>query len=712
MVIVIILSDLDYQKLDHRNFHRSLHAGLQFRIDRQQTPWKHFSSEKKQAKAMSSELQCKTSSFVHSYAPSDIVQAYHGIPHLTHSFTPSTVNFTSTGGDEAGFLLTDYINDISGLPLLILILAFGSIFIFQILIIVRGDYLKNGPASFELSKTSGWQLRVLQRRNIVSFLYNLILALLFIFNNFFFLEFENLLSGSSSISTGMAGFQTLTDDSLSISNLIAAQITQIGVHLNTSTCTSTVTNDHLYNIDQSLVSFDHTVNAMAYGLDQLHSSLDPDLAGKQAWLGTSTLASNTYVALFGMYFVVLVVILLFALFPCCQQDKPMKAASFMVQLFILILTVICCVEMVSVMIMSDFCVDPDQSLIDITAGLGGSDSDTRMTILNQLLEFYSDCSGSSLVHTDLQESLTETDALRTYLSDRYADTGDACFNDAHLSFSIILLDEIQSNLDYLACVLGCDLVASEWYDMVHVGFCTDFLAGFGAFWLQKFVISSLCFALICTGSVLYQYFGRWWYLNTYSILPESVGDDENENEPAVEPKRRNSEVKNQRRRSLSISDDEAAVEDPDAVSPFEQERGEENSRSRSRSNSRTAGGGFKYRGPEMVADFSAQEEHKEGRELVRHGSRESSRDGGSRAASRRNSFEGRRSSFDGHASSRKSTPDVSEKHQLYVNPVPAPGPLHGHLPRPYMQVRRVEPVPQSILQKTNNGPESPLEDFD
>lgn len=755
-----------------------------------------------------SELQCKYSSYGYDYKPVGMVQAFHSIPHSDNlNFTTMGVT-TETNGD---FVMADYVVDVSGLPYLIFILGCCSVVLFQVLLIVRGDWLKGGPAGFALNKYEGWQLNAVRKKNFLYVLYHLILLLLLAFNNFTFIEYSNLFNGSAHIRSRMDTFHTLDSDMLSISGLVSSQMTQVGVHINSTSCGTTFTKDHIYNIEQLMLTFDHTMDTLTTGLDDLRSVLDPasvydSSSPTKYWIGGSTLETNTYVMLFGTYVVVLIVGLLFVLFPCCQQAQAMKVASFLVQFLILVLAAVCCLEMMSITLMSDFCMDPDQNLLDFTAAGGNSSGITgngnKLNILNQLLSYYTDCSGPSIVHTELQTALTEVVTLRTYLSNRFADSTDACYNDPHFSFSVILLAEVHDNLDYLSCSLVCDAVATSWYELVHVGFCTEFLSGFGAFWLQKFVSSGLLFALICTASVLYQFFGRWWELKTYSIFPHTGDPDEvyvlerppplgggaydsdNDNHEESSSKKSNSKnsVRNHQSRKSrdgiddnnisndhghghgdehnnnsssrkgrrrSFSGDDPDPENPDIVSPFKPEPHDsdsdsyrERSRSRSKSHSHTAGGGRKYRGPDMI-DYTNhhdrdnrehKDQHDGGHDHEQHkphnparrGSRTSSRDG-SRANSRRSSFDVGQRGHDhdhehehhhmhGGQSSRKSASNVSDKHEhiLYVNPTPPPGPLHGHLPHPFMagtQVKRKEEIPRHLSHPGGTAKNTSLEEL-
>lgn len=675
---------------------------------------------------MSSQLPCKISTYAYDYSPPDVVKVYHGIPHLTQSLTASTANFTDSGGGE-GFVLTDYAKDISGLFYVIFIVGCSSVAVFQLITMLRGDYLKGGPASFAIDKPAGWQLRAVRRKNFLFILYNVFLGLIFLSNHYVFMDYAGLMAGATHVQTRWEAAVTLTEDMGAVSFVASLQLSRVDRHINATVCGSSLTKDALFNAQASVASFDAALLSMEVGLEDLQAALQPDLSsGAARWAGASTLETNTYASVFGLYGLMLIVVLLFALFPCCQLDVSMKVATLGVEVLVLALTAVWCLEAVSLVTMADFCMDPDASALAITAAAAANGGGSVSATQHQLLKYYADCAGAgaaggtSMLHEDLQAALTEAVSLQAHLQGRFDDAGDACAGSGPLAQALVILDELHSNLDYLACTLSCDAIADRWSELVHVAFCSEFLPGFGAFWLQKVLLAVFCFALICTGSVLYEYFGLWWNLKTYSVFPDSPDDDEvhsgdghaaDRQSPRQEepPRRRKSRASNDRRRSFS--EDEGPKEDGagDLVSPFDA-GADSDSDEGSRSRSRTVGGRRKYRGPDMVADPGAQREHKE----QDRGSRASSRDGGSRAGSRRGSFDGaRRKSIDGGAASasRRSTPDISEKHlrPAYVNPTPAPGPLHGHLPRPYMQVRRTEEVPKSITHKKSS---SKLEDFD
>jgi ABC-type nickel/cobalt efflux system permease component RcnA len=56
--------------------------------------------------------------------------------------------------------------------------------------------------------------------------------------------------------------------------------------------------------------------------------------------------------------------------------------------------------------------------------------------------------------------------------------------------------------------------------MIYNIFLYVYYLGISSVWFQQFVTAGLLFALCCSGSVLYTFFGDWWNISESSVYPD------------------------------------------------------------------------------------------------------------------------------------------------------------------------------------------------
>jgi len=212
------------------------------------------------------------------------------------------------------------------------------------------------------------------------------------------------------------------------------------------------------------------------------------------WVDYVTWAGYGFVELvFGVY--------LLMIFLKCRHWLPKSFVSWFTLLFMLILTVLCCLELFLITVTADICIDP--SLAISTSGLvkkGGdasdfienytardSDGNTCTNDANSAIQLSIDAAedGFELGIDDIQSAISVCASSGSNTADYSNVVG---MEPATLA----LYQGLQDSID-------CPAIASAYINLVEKGVCTEFIAGFYYFWLAKhlsclflFITLSLC----------------------------------------------------------------------------------------------------------------------------------------------------------------------------------------------------------------------------
>ena len=174
----------------------------------------------------------------------------------------------------------------------------------------------------------------------------MLLGLAFLANFWIFPSYSTFEDGIFHMNSGLSSLHLLSSDHLSIASNILGEISEVDSHLNnTAYCKSSNSTDLIFNIRRAVASFDNALSQVPDALNSLENALEPEYG--ILWVGANNLTLTLVASVFSFFFIVVLLLALFAILPCCQQVNQMRGLTVLVQIMLLVLTVTCSLEMIS-----------------------------------------------------------------------------------------------------------------------------------------------------------------------------------------------------------------------------------------------------------------------------------------------------------------------------------------------------------------------------
>lgn len=439
-------------------------------------------------------LACSVGTYVYSYEPSHAVQWCHNIPHVDSSLQTVSQSFNESASSPA-----EYIATVVGLPAVIMVLGILSVVILQVSMCCRFCFTccTCGPKTFNKNQPD-FQSKVVKRRKLLFTLFYVFSLLTILADQAVFFGNAQFDSGVEETQNSFSGLATISNGMIIEGNLVSANIVSVSDSFATTSCggNSSVT-DNFDSLADSVDSFTDILDPLPKMFTDINADLEKNAI------------ENKNQVVFIFYAFILALAVLFMLCPLFEFKTILKFVIVISEVVVIALTVMCCIEMVIATVLADYCMEPTENLLSI---LPKGD-------IRDLLRYYTQCVGDNILTdplTDIKEVLWDMQVQMTYL---YENTDSPCYNEAPLVTVNNSLIALGTNIDNIACLVSCDEIAPLWVGAINDGFCTDFFTGYATIWIQQFVTAGLLYALCCTASVLYEFFGDWWNVTEGSIVP-------------------------------------------------------------------------------------------------------------------------------------------------------------------------------------------------
>lgn len=217
------------------------------------------------------------------------------------------------------------------------------------------------------------------------------------------------------------------------------------------------------------------------------------------------------------FLVVVLVVFLYGAGEYTQSRLLMRASLVLSALIVISLTAACCLVMVLLTVMADFCMSPRTN----TLGLIGDHSSP----LYVELAYYTSCGGTSqnpykisvdtsvIQNLALNNTFVQISGLPT-ISRKCS--GDLFSRTRSVSTSVAQINSL----------ISCPSVYSFWNEAVHLGLCDSGYSGFFDTWLAFFVCSGLLFFAMVCAYIFYTWFLRLDVIGVGWFTDEEVADTE------------------------------------------------------------------------------------------------------------------------------------------------------------------------------------------
>lgn len=268
-------------------------------------------------------------------------------------------------------------------------------------------------------------------------------------------------------------------------------------------------------IDSTFTTFAELMEGVSGNIDGMKESV--------------TLFGGEYkdLGLYGMYGFILAIVLIFALGNFFSSKFIMVIGMLIGEVVCIAFTLYCAVTMIIVILYSDFCADPAQSLSGLLKGIGnefGADN----------VVYFSSCNGHDPfvpqfddVYAGL-EKLSGPNGLFETIKDVCTDAETT--NGGGVAAAVIPLvtaasnmigtavssSGVFSNVEDMQAQVTCSKVNPVYDGFVNKAFCTNTFNGLYKIWGVAFLANFFLFFVMCYSSVMWQYFGVAWKLKPTS----------------------------------------------------------------------------------------------------------------------------------------------------------------------------------------------------
>jgi len=438
-----------------------------------------------------------------TYHPNPVIVAFHGAPHIYRGQLISNPVFTYSPTNSSAAAEKIYFESLLPFPAII-----GLIGILCIIGMELGihDYFtwlvpKLGPSSLEDEDEAICAIALYTHRNEVArknwlmyFCIALGVAMLgtnlmwvgdYMFEQGFSVfskELENIAGLVFGISENVISLTTDLDDcfqqAMQASATTCPQVSDVIPHINI-----------LY---AQINDYAGEVREIAAFTDQAHDAL-VTVAVRKDWV------------LYVFYGLSMLALLAFFAAYWTTQSSWMRAVIISSEVLMVVLACLAAFEMLVMMGMSDFCMQPTESVVNSLQGTG---------VIQQLAKYYSTCHGLNPMHRSLAQSYADRDIVGHMLMDLFnpALAHPACISDPTVIKSYRSLQAMYSTYESLATEMACSAIHPMYARIFTIALCTNTMGGVLGLYISGYVMAFGLFLVAITASVLMLYFDEHWHL--------------------------------------------------------------------------------------------------------------------------------------------------------------------------------------------------------
>jgi len=241
-----------------------------------------------------------------------------------------------------------------------------------------------------------------------------------------------------------------------------------------------------------------------------------------SWVDFASAQGSVYLTMFFAFIMGNLALLLVA-GPLCKSKHLLQLMVLVAGVLVLLLTILCCLEMILVMVLGDYCMGPS----DHVSRLVGNDNFTLGVV-----EYFTRCAGNNPLQDSLNnitDQFNELLAKKTELTDYldkydYNITNDSSFPGYDPSYTrdsvhpqckpgldnmFDNLTDISTGVLDFAAELTCTKIYRAWKGVMYEGLCGEVFEGFYVLWVCQFLTSGMLFFVMCIGAILYLQFGHY-----------------------------------------------------------------------------------------------------------------------------------------------------------------------------------------------------------
>jgi len=238
----------------------------------------------------------------------------------------------------------------------------------------------------------------------------------------------------------------------------------------------------------------NTLPALASASSSIYSMVNPFTSILSSFIDLTKqyLFDNRKMAIFVIFAIALLDVILLVIAQFVQSRKFMKFAIFCGMTFFALIILLCCPFMIFTELFADICISPSQSLARQVTG------STR-----ELIVFYTTCNGVDSIRDSFSKASTSFDTIGTAL-DTLKTT--YCPSDSNLAAYIALNADVKTQLGVIQKQISCPTLKSVLLEFINVSLCGGIYSGIYSIWISQLITSFFLLMLLITSSVIYQFY--------------------------------------------------------------------------------------------------------------------------------------------------------------------------------------------------------------
>jgi len=434
------------------------------------------------------------------YSPNEAVVDAHNIPHLIYSSgsLSSGPSEFSTGKNASSSLNllspTGYFAAIVPFPALVTMVGLFSLILLQFCVFLRCfkccSWLKSEPSEAQITIDP---LFLFRKKRLLKCLYVLFLFVVVLAAHSLWFSNKDLDDAIASMGASVDSLKTIFVRMRDAGNQMQSDFDDI-IALVDSTKGASCYSDSSVQKTASIVG-----SGAAHGISALASPVIPLLAQGSASVVTNGQTVKLYLvgALYGLS---MALVLGLAIPMQLRRKCILKGFMIFTGVLLFALTIISGIEMVVIMLLGDFCMDPIKSLNDLT---------TSNSVKN-IFTYYGKCDGSASnpFDTDVQSVTSSLEKIGLTIGQSNAA---GCNEDIYTKVEAKKNDALKVQLPSVTDqVTKCDALHQVIDQFLLSGVCGTGTQGVFKLFVSQYIIQLGLFLVLVVGCVLYQYFDIWF----------------------------------------------------------------------------------------------------------------------------------------------------------------------------------------------------------
>eukprot|EP01038_Epipyxis_sp_PR26KG_P005767 gene5767-7963_t len=435
------------------------------------------------------------------YTPISIVRNTHKIVHLDDNLCQVSNNFGITYNSQ----FNSYTESLLPIPLLCFVIGMISVLLWQMSFCCPCYYHSNRhtltepmllgdiPSTSEKKTRSSLSLPMNIKISHLYLAFYFFALIVIVSDQFLFMGNNFLTSGANNANDGLNYVGTTFDTLTYNGNKLLNEGNSIQYDLGNASLTCQYTSD----LSSYFSSFDSYMNDYLTFVSPIPNKVQnfQDLIKKWA-------VAYKNKSVWAMYSITLISLIIYFLSIFFGSKHGLRCGIIISDIIVLILFIFCTIEMILLMGLADFCIEPTAYVVPLLP---------PGTITN-ITNYYISCEGLN----PFASSIATAQELVTNTTNLLNEIIPLCNDNSYLEDALAQTQNMQLNFQAIANVTACPPTQNQLVTLLQNGICNDTFKGFFTIWLSQLICGLFLFFVTISIGLVYYYYGRYWNMDEES----------------------------------------------------------------------------------------------------------------------------------------------------------------------------------------------------